>query len=196
MIKISVISAKVNPNPSMIIKEKSGSTLVILESPLVGRPKWLYFFYSLVFLCGELVMLIAFWESTMTGISFFICLGLIIAFFIAMVRFGNRAFGSKKMWIDSQYLILTDKTLFGSNSQTFEKSKITKFIFHEKAELTDHPLAGQSMDYLGFQTEQKVINEMYGENRISFDYEDGKTIFFGKDLYSWDYEILKKILFG
>ena len=180
----------------MIIKEKAGGKLIILEGPLDGRPKWLYFFYSLAFLFTELIMLVGFWESTLTGISFFVFLGAIIGCFIVTVRFGNQAFASKKLWIDGHHLILVDKTWFRSNSQIFEKSKITKFLFHDRAELTDHPLAGQSMDYLGFQTEQKVINEMYGENRISFDYEDGKTIFFGKDLYSWDYENLKAILFG
>ena len=187
---------KSSPEPNMIIKEKTDGVLVILEAPLDGRPKWLYFFYSLLFLSAEIIMLITFWESDMAGISFLVYVGLIIAFFIMTVRFGNRAFASKKLWIDGEHLILIDKTWFRSSSQTFEKNKITRFLFHDRAELTDHPLAGQSMDYLGFQTEQKVINEMYGENRISFDYEGGKTISFGKDLYSWDYDNLKEMLFG
>jgi len=180
----------------MIIKEKPGGVFVILEAPLDGRPKWLYFFYSLVFLCAEIITLIGFWESDMAGISFLVFFAAMIAFFIITVRFGNRAFASKKLWIDAEHLVLIDKSWFRSGSQTFEKSKITRFLFHDRAELTDHPLAGQSMDYLGFQTEQKVINEMYGENRISFDYEDGRTISFGKDLYSWDYDQLKELIFG
>jgi hypothetical protein len=180
----------------MIIKEKPGGVFVILEAPLDGRPKWLYFFYSLLFLSAEIIMMIVFWESGMAGISFLFFLAAIIALFIVAVRFGNRAFASKKLWIDSEHLVLIDKSWFRSRAQTFEKRKITRFLFHDRSALTDHPLAGQSMDYLGFQTEQKVINEMYGENRISFDYEDGRTIYFGKDLYSWDYDKLKGMLFG
>ena len=53
--------------------------------------------------------------------------------------------------------------------------------------MAPHPLAGKSFDYLGFQTEQKVINEMYGDNRLAFDY-NGRTISFGKNVYSWEFD--------
>ena len=179
----------------MVIKDKPGGKLVILEGSLNDRPKWLYLFYSVCFLGTTCAMLYVFLEAYLSAVSFVICIAIFIIFFIAGLKFAKRAFASERLWIDAENLIITDKTLFSSNLRQFEKNKIKNFRFHEKRELTDHPLAGQSMDYLGFQTEQKVISEMYGEQRISFDYEDGQTVFFGKDLYSWDYEAISALLF-
>jgi hypothetical protein len=60
--------------------------------------------------------------------------------------------------------------------------------------LTKHPLAGETFDYLGFQTEQKVISEMHGDNRLAFDYEN-KTVTFGENIYSWEFDELQILLY-
>jgi hypothetical protein len=58
-----------------------------------------------------------------------------------------------------------------------------------------HPLAGEAFDYLGFQTEQQVINEMHGDNRLALDYE-GVTVKFGKNVYSWEFDEIVNLLKG
>ena len=64
---------------------------------------------------------------------------------------------------------------------------MSNFRHLEKSEISKHPLAGEQIDYLGFQTEQAVIDEMHGDKRLGFDYE-GKKITFGENIYSWDFE--------
>lgn len=71
--------------------------------------------------------------------------------------------------------------------------KISGLHHLDKPTVTEHPLAGQTFDYLGFQTQQAVINEMHGDNRIAFSHE-GKTITFGQNMYSWDLEELAAML--
>jgi hypothetical protein len=59
--------------------------------------------------------------------------------------------------------------------------------------MAKHQLAGESFDYLGFETQQQVINEMHGDKRLAFDYK-GNTVTFGENVYSWDYDTLKEVL--
>lgn len=90
---------------------------------------------------------------------------------------------TEKLLINSNDLSIIKKGIISKSIATFQVSKISNFRHLNKPELTKHPLAGQTIDYLGFQTEQEVINEMHGDNRIAFDYE-GKTISFGSNIYT------------
>lgn len=64
----------------------------------------------------------------------------------------------------------------------------------EEPKPVKHPLSGNIFDYLGFPTEQKVIDDMHGNNKIGFNYES-KFITFGNDVRSWDYEKLELLLY-
>jgi hypothetical protein len=78
--------------------------------------------------------------------------------------------------------------------RTYETKNISMFRHLEKPALSKHPLAGESFDYLGFQTQQIMINEMHGDNRVSFSYS-GKTINFGQNVSSWELEQISDLLY-
>jgi len=122
-------------------------------------------------------------------------MGIIVgAFYIGAFRFLNKILMTEKIFVNEKELRLIKKGFLNSEQTSFEISKISNFRHLEKPELPRHPLAGQTFDYLGFQTEQQVINEMHGDNRLAFDY-NGKTIFFGQNVYSWDFEELDTLFY-
>ncbi|MBS1916668.1 MAG: hypothetical protein JST87_10320 [Bacteroidetes bacterium] len=99
----------------------------------------------------------------------------------------------EKIFINANKFLLTKSGFLHTQKKTYEISKITNFRNLDKPEISKHPLAGETYDYLGFQTEQQVINEMHGDNRLAFDYEN-KTISFGQNVYSWEFEEMQAVL--
>jgi hypothetical protein len=177
----------------MLVSDIKDGKLITLSKAFDSRLKILNLFYFLLFFlsgCYFLNQLIFGDVSIGIGI-FLIVIG--ISFYIASYRFANKAVMSERILINQNTLEIINKGLVKSNVQEFEVSMITKFRHLEIPETTPHPLAGKTFDYLGFQTTEKVINNMYGEKRLSFEY-NGIKIFFGENVYSWDYDEIKSII--
>ncbi len=85
-----------------------------------------------------------------------------------------------------------EKSLIKSKVLSFDIKEISNFRFIEKGVIAPHPLAGQSIDYLGFETQEKLIGQLGGDKQIAFDYK-GKTISFGADLYSYEFDEIKSV---
>ena len=169
-------------------KTVRNGTLFILEKPFESRSKWLFTFYSIAFFAllswyfGEI-----FAKVDLTSILLLVTV--VTAYLIAGYRFASKASRMETLLVTSNSVELIEIGWFHKKKKKFDIKKISNLRFVEKPVLSPHPLAGLTFDYLGFQTTQQVINEMYGDNRIAFDY-NGATISFGKNLYSWDYEDL------
>ena len=182
-------------NPTMKTKDYKDGKLVTLSDAFDSRAKALYFFYFLVFFSAASIFLRIYLTATdpPVGIVVVSALGT-IAFYLGAYRFINKALMSEKLFFNKETLQLIKQGLFGSFVKTYHISDISNFRHLKKPELSAHPLAGQSFDYLGFQTEQKVINEMHGDNRIAFDWK-GIPVLFGQDIYSWEFEALEMMLY-
>lgn len=99
---------------------------------------------------------------------------------------------SEILLISPASLQLTKSGFLSKKVQSFNPKLIKQLFYLQRKEVTKHPLAGESFDYFGFQTQQQMINELHGEDKISFEYE-GKTVAFGEHVYSWDFEEIEKI---
>lgn len=170
----------------MTVQTFGHGSLIILSKPFDTRAKALFLAYCIVFAVGVVVPFGSLFYDypTIVGTMLFLAFG--IAQLVGSYRFGRSAILQERVFIDAKEFILMEKG-FKMKREVFELASITHFRFLEKPEMAPHPLACESFDYLGFQTEQKVINEMYGDNRIAFDFE-GKTFTFGKNIYSWDFD--------
>ena len=177
----------------MTVQTFEHGTLFILSKPFDTRAKILYLAYSIVFAIGGTFFLDLLLRDYLPIVGTIFLLAFSIARFVASYRFGRSSVLEQHLFIDSNELILMDKAIRIQKRQVFELSSVTHFRFLAKPEMSRHPLAGESFDYLGFQTEQKVINEMYGDNRLVFDY-NGTTVKFGKNIYSWDFDEIIHVL--
>lgn len=177
-------------------KYTAEGTLFILEHPFDGRGKWLFILYAALFLLpgfGFIYLISAFWIGPV--VELLIPIGLGTACFIIGFRYLTSAWRKDTLLITSDKIILTEQKGFQKMQRSFSRTGIDDIRFLEKPELTPHPLAGKTFDYLGFQVQDQVINEMFGDHRISFQYED-QTISFGRKLFSWDYTAIREALFG
>jgi hypothetical protein len=179
----------------MITKDYKDGKIITFSTPLDSRAKILYAFYFLSFFAPAVFFLyFLLTEQELDVIALIIGIIGVAAFFIAAFRFVNKALMREELFINKKELQLINQSILLKNIRSYDITKISNFRHLSKPELTKHPLAGETFDYLGFQTEQKVINEMHGDNRLAFDYEI-KTITFGENIYSWEFEELQILLY-
>jgi hypothetical protein len=168
--------------------------LITLSSPNKGS-KIFYWSYAIFFLISTIafgyLLIIQWYEVIMATII--ASLG-IIAFAIAFYRFLNKATESEKLFVNKERLDIINSSILKTNTKSFGISEISNFKFNDKEKYEPHPLKGETFDYLGFQTEQQVIQDLHTEGRISFVYR-GKLFRFGKYLASWDFSELEVLLY-
>ncbi|MFP5043004.1 hypothetical protein [Parasediminibacterium sp. JCM 36343] len=179
----------------MTVKDYQDGKLIILSKALDSKAKILNLFYFLNFFIGGLFIFLVLFNigNDSIGLLFFLFIISVILLIVAY-RFINKSLQSERLFINKTTLKIFRNGLLPGVESAYDISLISKFKHLDKPEITQHPLAGQSYDYLGFQTEQQVINEMHGDNRISFEYEN-KTITFGENIYSWHFEELELLLY-
>jgi hypothetical protein len=179
----------------MTVKDYKDGKMITLSKAFDTRAKFLNIIYFLVFTCGASVF--GFIASSIITDDIWIGLLAILvftAYLIAGYKFINKSLQTEKIIIDKTNLTIIKSGFFSTKKDTYAHAYISNFTHLDKPKITKHALAGQTFDYLGFETEQAVINEMHGDNRISFEYQ-GKTITFGENMYTWDFEELEILLY-
>lgn len=176
------------------IQDSEDGKLIRLSSPYT-RTRALNFFYALNFLFVSVMFCyILFNRGNGSVLLTLVSLLFIVAFSIGFYRFINKATETEKLFINKQQLDLIVTSLLNVTKRSFLLSDISDFKFLEKERYEPHPLGGQSFDYLGFQTEQQVIQDLHSEGRVSFIYH-GRQIRFGKELTSWEFNELEVLLY-
>lgn len=173
-------------------KSESGK-LITLSTAFDTRPKILHMFYFIIlFVTGT--MSLRFVLENSDKISAWIISGLFGSLtYTGAYRFANKAVIREQLLVTKDSLALIRKEIFRSTKRVFAIEKISHFRHLAKPQLTKHPLAGEGFDYLGFQTDQRVINDMHGDKQLAFNYA-GRTIKFGNNIPSWDFEELEFII--
>lgn len=177
----------------MTVQTFGHGTLIILSKPFDTRAKALYLAYCIVFAISAAFFLVLIPVEYPSIVVTIVLLAFGIVQLVASYRFGRSALLQEHLFIDAKELVLMEKGIKLLKRQVFDLASVTHFRFLAKPEMPRHPLAGEGFDYLGFQTEQQVINEMYGDNRLAFDY-NGRTVKFGQNIYSWDFDQLIGVL--
>ena len=170
----------------MTVKKYQDGKIISLSSSFDNRAKILNIFYCICFIAtgiGVILLPVSERVPFTFGLFLFIAIPNCI-FFFAAYRFINKALQKEKLVIKKSTLTIIRSGFLSTKRDIYEVSKISNFRHLDKLETIKHPLAGQSFDYLGFHTEQQVINEMHGDKRLAFDYND-RTIKFGENIYSW-----------
>jgi hypothetical protein len=177
----------------MQIQKDGNGMIITLSQAFDSRLKMLNLFYALFFFfSGHYFVFLGFFTTADNTGATIIATVAAIAFYIASIRFFNKAILFEKLQINAHEIRWMEKSLFKSKAISYDIKEISNFRFIEKGTMAPHPLAGQSMDYLGFQTQEIMISQLGGDNQLAFDYK-GQTISFGADLYSYEFDEIKSV---
>ena len=178
----------------MTITDSPDGKEVVLSKAFDSRAKILYIIYFILFTCTGLFLGNMFISFNPESIVLIILICLIVAVYLfAGYRFINKAVQAECLLVTKDRLVIFKIGFLSNKKESYDINNIYAFRHPDKPEATKHPLAGQSFDYLGFQTGQQVANEMHGDKRLAFDY-NGKIITFGENIYSWDFEALQELI--
>jgi len=180
---------------SFKVQDYQDGQLIRLSSPLNSRTRFLGFFHALNFFAaaaGFTFLLFTHWRNSFIGSI--IILFCIVAFLIASFRFINKATETEKLFVNKERMEIIASGLLKIKKESFLLADISDFKFLEKQRYEPHPLKGETFDYLGFQTQQQVIQDLHSEGRAAFVYR-GRQVNFGKELVSWEFSELEVLLY-
>jgi hypothetical protein len=180
----------------MTVKDHPDGKIIALSQGLDTRPKMLHVFYFTVFfLTGLLFLKYFILEGEVDNIFVLLLLLLFPAgSFLAAYRFANKVIQSEKLIVSKNSLTIIKGGIFSAQKKVYDINLIENFRHLAQTPISKHPLAGESIDYLGFETGQHLANNLHGDNRLAFDY-NGSTIKFGENIFSWDFEQLEVIIY-
>lgn len=116
-----------------------------------------------------------------------------ILYLLASYRFISRTFYTEELWLDNEFLTVISSTPFKRKLNRYDWENIGPMHYTGKDIKTDHPLKGQCYDYFGFETQEKLIQNIHEEGNLYFNY-GGYIIRFAKSVYSWDAEEMMDIM--
>ena len=114
-------------------------------------------------------------------------------FGIIFWRYLSRATRRERLLITEDSLAIITDANGKKEVCSFKINLTTGISFVGFQQAIDHPLKTDSLDYLGFQTEQKLINAATDEGNLALEH-DGKIIRFGVGIPSWDVVQLNELL--
>lgn len=171
----------------------SDNVLIDLGSRIQPRIKVL-FWSEFLFLTGwATIFLIKSFPLFSNALSTATAIGAMILYSVAAYRFMSRMFYREKILLSHQALDIIQRTPFMIKSNRYEWNMMGPLHYVGKSKKTDHHLKGYSYDYFGFETQEKLLHNLYTEGNISFIYE-GFPVKFGKGVYSWNAEDIVNIM--
>jgi hypothetical protein len=177
----------------MEIRDYQDGKLLVLSKPMDNRVKILNLFYFIVFFSTGGVWLVDAAHPNASVVALIFQLAIGSAFLVASYRFADKMMMTEELFVNRSELCVVKRGLRPLSKHCFDLAGISQFRHVELQEDPVHPITGQNFDYFGFQTQQKLIREAYGDDRLAFEY-DGKTITFGDKVYSWDFDEVVKVL--
>ncbi len=120
-------------------------------------------------------------------------LGASFLYLLAARRFIKRIFLKESLLLDANSLTIAKKSLFSNNIKRYYWWNIGTLHYEGKIEKTDHPLKGKSFDYLGFETQEHLIQSLHHSGNLYFDTIAGR-VYFASGVYSWDAEEMVQMM--
>ncbi|MBS1771764.1 MAG: hypothetical protein JST82_02805 [Bacteroidetes bacterium] len=120
-------------------------------------------------------------------------LGTATLYALAAYRFISRMFFTEELWLDAEYLTIVNATPFKRKVYRYEWQSAGPLHYVGTDAKTDHPLKGQCYDYFGFETQERLIQNLHTEGKLYFNYY-GFPVRFAKGLYSWDAEEVVRMM--
>lgn len=177
----------------MKVNKKGQETILTLSSPLDSRPKVFFFIQAIFYGLAAMAILGLEINFSLEMIGIFILSIFVMLMLIISVRFLSAAIRGEMFIIRKGSFLLETKALFKRKAIEYKFDQVSGLSYIPRSANARHPLAGNTFDYLGFQTEQQVINKLHDDDRVAFFYK-GRIVTFGRDLSSWHFDELVDIL--
>ncbi len=127
------------------------------------------------------------WMSLLAAV----CIGVI--YLLAAYRFFSRMFYKEKIIVTELQLVISRQTPFRKRFRNYEWKRMGVLHYKGKEDKTDHPLKGKCFDYFGFDTQERLVQDLHHDGNLYFSYE-GIPVRFARGIYSWHAEEIVRMI--
>lgn len=179
---------------NLIVNDKEGGKLICFKVNTNQRSRLLFFFGGAggLFCALNLLHLIVTIDEFHPGMI--LSLLMLVGAAVLGYRYFNKATETEEIFVDKEWLIVIEKSVFRTKKKAFKLEKISGFRFLENQKYTPHPLGGGSWDQFGLNARQKEMEKLHEEGNFMFDY-GLHQIKFGKGQGSWVFNELDVLLY-
>jgi hypothetical protein len=112
---------------------------------------------------------------------------------LAAYRFLQRMFYRERVVVDATHLTIMQRSFFNQKIRSYDRRNMGPLHYVGRDQKTDHPLKGRHFDYFGFETHERLVQNLHQDGSLYFNY-GGFPVRFGRGLFSWDAEELVRML--
>ncbi len=116
-----------------------------------------------------------------------------LLYLVASYRFFSRILYTEKIFLDQESMTIVQRTPFTLVNRSYKWADIGPIHYVGKTTKTDHPLKGNCYDYFGFETQERLIQNLHHDGNLYFNHL-GYPVRFGKCVYSWDAEEMMRMM--
>ena len=167
--------------------------LISLGNRTNGRIRALYLIEFMLLATMATVFLLQSLPLTKNFVHWVACIGASLIYLIAANRFLSRMFFTEKLLLDQHSITIIKKSLFSKDIKRYDWRQIGTLHYEGKSRKTDHPLKGFCFDYLGFETQEQLIQTLHHNGNLYFDTIEGR-VYFAAGVYSWDAEEMVQLM--
>ena len=112
---------------------------------------------------------------------------------IASYRFLSRMYFKEQIVVTTTQFHIIRQTPFARYHQSFDWRYMSPLRYIGKDRKTDHPLKGGCFDYFGFDTQEKLVQDLHHDGNLYFEYR-GMPIRFARGVYTWHAEEIVRMI--
>ncbi len=127
------------------------------------------------------------WMHWATGV------GAVVLYLLAAWRFLSRMAYREQLLVENAHFTIIQTTFLKKQVHRYLWTEMGHLHYASNPKKTDHPLKGKHIDYWGFDTQEHVVQRLYQEGNLYFNY-DGYAVRFGRNIYSWHAEEIVRMI--
>lgn len=146
------------------------------------------FWAEFLFTCSMVTVLLAFSLPAHNNLENILFVsGSAVVYMLAGYRFLSRLFFREMLLLDNEGFTMVQRNIFNQKSHNYQWKQLGTLHYCGMPSKTDHPLKGKCYDYFGFETQERLIQNLHADGNLFFNHK-GVAIKFAKGVYSWDAE--------
>lgn len=179
-----------------MIQEKQDSTFIFHTEPKKGRRiKVLFVFEGFILLCLGINYVPKLFELELRQdfIAILLFTAIEILTIFGGIRLVIKVFDQEKIIVSPETFKIKIRKWLRTRTKEYLLDEITDISYAGYTTKTDHPLKGQSYDYLGFETREMEITKLHDDGNLRLT-QGNKTIVFGQNINTWDAQQISNVL--
>jgi hypothetical protein len=114
-------------------------------------------------------------------------------YILAAHRLLSRLFFRETVKLDNLSITFVRRTLLSKHVHRYFWWQTGMLHYEGQKEKTDHPLKGGCYDYFGFETQERLVQNLHNPGNLYFDTPEGR-VYFAAGVYSWDAEEMVQMM--